>query len=45
MKKQTFVVEITYPEFDKEVSIDDVMRAVDGGMGFPDWKIDVKEVD
>ena len=45
MKKQTFVVEITSPEFDKIISIDDVMSAVDGGLGFPDWRIEVKEVE
>lgn len=45
MKKQTFVVEITTPEFDKSISINEVIRAVDSGMGFPDWRIDVKEVE
>ena len=45
MKKQTFVVEITSPEFDKAISVNEVVRAMDSGMGFPDWRIEVKEVE
>lgn len=45
MKKQTFIVEITTPDFDKPIKDYEVLASLDSGFNFPDWKIEVREGD
>lgn len=44
MKKQRFVVDIFLPMNDDKVKVDKILSAIDRGLGYPDWRIDVKEV-
>lgn len=43
MKTYRFFVEITIPEFEKPITTENVIGALDEGFNFPDWRIDAKE--